>query len=284
MSGTYLLGVFLGILGALLMNVGKGVQKQHVHVFIEGRAMFAQPHRRTLLLWTLGFAMTASAAVPYNLALKFANSPSTISAMTGVGLLGLAVYATRVIGEKLATSDVIGIGLILLGTSAMSYLGAGEEGVLPEFAPAALARANAIIFSVCVAAALLALAVRRIHGLAFGLAAGLFVGLAMFMADVGLVRAEGSFLGQFAFPFVYIAIAVALTGLVCTQIGFLRARALEVVPTLNAVIILTPLLLERVIYGQPVPASRLILVLVIVMGVVLLSVGAGSGEYEDRDA
>ena len=237
MNVSFLMGMLLGILGALMMNIGKGVQKQHVHVLFHGREAFAQPHRRTLLLWGVGLGLTAGAAVPYNLGLMLSGSPSTISAMTGMGLIGLTIYATKVIGEKLSLSDGVGIALVVVGTSMMSYLGGTDEAVTREYASAALVRANVILLAASAAICVAALVVRRIHGLAFGTAAGLILGLAVFEADVGLVHAHGSFVGQFRGLEVYLAIAYALLGMIVTQFGFARARALDVVPAINSAMI-----------------------------------------------
>jgi len=282
MNGAFLAGMLLGILGALLLNVGKGVQKQHVHVFFHGRAALARAHRRTLLLWCVGLAMTAGASIPYNLGLMLSGSPSTISSMTGMGLIGLTIYATRVIGEELSFIDGVGIALVVVGTSLLSYLGGTAESATREFTATALLRANVILLSTSVSICAVALWTRKLHGLAFGTTAGLLLGLAMFIADVGLVRAGGSFVGQFGGPHVYLAIAYALSGMVVTQVGFARARALDVVPAINSMMILTPLLLEWIIYREPFEVVRLFLVLVIVVGVLLLSFGASSAALTSR--
>ena len=64
MEGSVLLGIVLAIIGSTNLNVGKGVQKQKVHVFLEGRKMLRTPHRRDLGIWLLGLLLTATAAVP----------------------------------------------------------------------------------------------------------------------------------------------------------------------------------------------------------------------------
>ena len=95
MNSSFVLGVLLGILGALLMNVGKGVQKSRVHVLLHGRGMVAPQHRRDLWIWLAGMAMTVGSAVPFAAGIWLSGSPSTIAAMTGVGLVGLTIFASR---------------------------------------------------------------------------------------------------------------------------------------------------------------------------------------------
>ena len=116
--------------------------------------------------------------------------------------------------------------------------------------------------------------VRRVHGVAFGLAAGLLLGATVFLGDAALVRAGGDFVGQFDNPYPYVALGVGPVALFVTQLGFLRGRALEVVPALNSTMIVTPVILERAIYGALPGALQLGIVGVIVVGVVLLSLGA----------
>ena len=274
MNAQFLVGVVLGMVAALMMNIGKGVQKQKVHVFRQGRRMFSGENRRDLGIWLAGLAITGGAMVPFSLGLKFSGSPSTISAMTGVGLIGLAIYAVKVIGEKIGRIDAVGIGLVVVGTSILGYLGAGRELPAREFTDLALAKVTGLLVLLAVGACTAALYWRRIYGVTFGLTAGILIGVALFLADAALVRAGGSFFGQLSNPYPYAAMFLAILAVVTTQIGFLRSRALEVVPAINSAVILTPLLLEGAIYGAFPEIIRLLLIVMIVAGVCLLSAGA----------
>lgn len=276
MNVEFIFGVLLGILAALLLNIGKGVQKLKVHVLLQGRQMFSKKNRVDLGIWVLGLLMTAAAAVPYSWGLMLSKSPSSVSAMTGVGLIGLSIFAVLVIGEKLRARDWAGILLVVIGTSVLAYLGAGKVAQAKQF----LDRSLIITVSALVLAAAIvcvtAFRLKKLHGMTFGLAAGLSIGLAIFIADAGLVRSGDSLSGQFLTPYPYIAMGFAVTALVVTQIGFFRGRAVEVVPSVNAAIILTPLILEGIIYRQLPPVSILAFVAVVVAGVLLLSTGAAA--------
>ena len=276
MNTTFLLGLLLGVLGALLMNVGKGVQKQKVHVLLQGRKMVAPQHRRDLAIWLVGLVMTASAAVPYAAGIWLSGSPSTISAMTGVGLIGLTIYASRVIGERMGTADGIGIALVMVGTSALGYLGAGHGGAVHAFSSATLLATVLALIVGAALACLLALKVRRIHGVTYGLTAGMLIGLAMFLMDIGVVAADGSFGGALRTPFPWISLASIVGALAVTQLGFFRGKALEVVPAINSSTILLPLILELAIYGQVPGIISGLPIAVIVVGVILLSTGAAA--------
>ncbi len=276
MDDKFLIGLLLGIVAALLMNVGKGVQKQFVKVFTHGRNMFSNEHRKDLMFWGIGMGMVASATVPFSLGLKFSQSPSSVSAMTGIGLIGLGLYAVYVIGERFGRTDFIGICLVVIGTSLLAYLGGRDSTGEREFVLWLLVLSVAILVAVCVIACIVAKFYQSIHGLAYGGTAGTGIGLAIFLADIALVEADGSFAGQLSNPYPYVALVFAASATVVTQFGFLKSRAIEVVSAVNSATILTPLFLEVVIYGIFPTIGQFVLVSIIVTGVMFLSRGVAS--------
>jgi len=271
---TFVGGLLLGVLAALMLNVGKGVQKQKVHVFLQGRRMLQPPWRRDLGIWLIGLSLTGGSALPFSLGLKYSCSPSSISATTGIGLAGLAVFAVKVIGEKAGTIDALGIGCVMVGTSVLGYLGAGRAIGPRVLTDDHLWLALAVLVGAGLLVCLLARVIRRIHGIAYGCTAGMSIGVSLFLADAALVKAGGSLLGQFDNPYPYVAIVFAVTATVVTQLGFLRGRALEVVPAVNSATILTPLVLEIAIYEVFPPMHVVWFIALILIGILLLSQGA----------
>lgn len=273
MNTTFLLGAALGMLGALSINIGKGVQKLKVHVFREGRAMFSPPHRRDLGIWIVGMLITATAAVPISLGMKLTESPSTIGAMTGVGLIGLVIFASRVVGEPISRRDGIGIALVVVGTSVLGYLGGLDKQAARSFETWPLARSVAIPMAVGVAGCVAARVWIRLHAVAWGAMAGICLGTSFFLADAALVEAGGDFVGQLRNPYPYIAFTFGIGATVTTQIGFLKGRALEVVPAVNSAAIASPVLLEILLYARYPRPLAAVMIVVIVTGVYLLSTG-----------
>lgn len=271
----YVLGLGFGMIAALMMNVGKGVQKQKVRVLTKGREILAPQNRRDFAIWSMGLLLTVSSTLPFSLGLKLSKSPSAISAMTGIGLIGLVIYAVKVIGEPVDTRDRVGIAAVVVGTSVLGYLGGGTASGR-QFADLALALT---VISLLLIGGIACLAARRwprMHGVAYGATAGICIGIALFLGDAALVRSDGSLTDQLRNPYPYLALLIAAAATVITQFGFLKGRALEVVPAVNTAIILIPIILEGVIYGALPSATQLGLTLVVLTGVILLSTGAAA--------
>lgn len=266
----------MGIIAALMLNIGKGVQKYKVHVFLQGRKMFSKAHRSDLGIWVIGLLLTALAGIPFSFGLKFTQSPSAISAMTGIGLVGLTIFAVKFIHEKLTTLDLIGVAIVVFGTSILAYLGSGKEKLLRVLEDHTLFFTIAPILGILFATCLAAIRFRRIHGISFGITAGFCLGLTLFFGDAALIRSDGSILKQFYNPYPYIAITFAIITTIITQLGFLRGRALEVVPALNSATIITPLVLEIIIYKIVPPVPIFAIIALLLLGVYILSIGAAS--------
>jgi len=170
----------------------------------------------------------------------------------------------------------IGIVLVIVGTSLLGYLGAGRETVSHGFIDKELIRAVLLLVILLGCACVAAFKFRCMHGITFGVTAGSCIGVGLFLGDAALVRAGGSFTGQLANPYPYVAIAFAIIAVVVTQIGFIRGRALEVVPAVNSATIWTPLYLEIIIYRTYPEIITLSLIGTVFVGVFLLSTGTVS--------
>ncbi len=273
MEIRYLLGVFLGMIASIMMNVGKGVQKQHVGIFLQGKKMFARQNRRLGGMWLFGVGICAMSSLPYSVGLKLSESPSAIAAMTGIGIIGLTVYAVLFIGEKLGWRDAVGIALIVIGTSALGYYGGSKENVIRTFETVIMIEALAVITIATIAACVVTKFFPATHGVIWGVASGVGTGMAIFLADAALVRSGGSLVGQLGNSYPYVALVYALAANVAAQIGYVKAKALVVVPSTNAAIILSPYFMEGAVYGQFPSTTLLFFMLVIVTGVIYLSTG-----------
>lgn len=275
------LGVLLAILASTLLNVGKGVQKWKVAVLGHGRGALAPEHRRDALLWLTGVGMTTLASVGYSAALKLTDKPSTVSALGGLGLIGLVVFAHTVLKERIGRRELAGAALVVVGTAAMGALDVAS-GPQPDPSMRGLWVSMASIALIYGPLAVWSWRSRKLHGLIFGSLAGTLVGMAMVLGDVALVAAGGDLLGQMAGGWVYLALTVGTCALGLTQLGFWRSSAIVVVPTINSFMILAPLYLQYLVFDIVLEPMQYGAVLIIVAGVVLLTARADTPASQRR--
>jgi len=265
-------GLLLGIFGSLLLNVGKGVQKQKVLVLKQGRKMFSPLYRRDFSIWLTGILMTVAASGFYSASLKFTDKSSLVASLSGIGLVGLLLYAWLVLKERVGFREVFSSALIILGTGMVSYfnqpLAEEQRYNLGHFLWVSLVLA--LVFG---ALAGLGVKVVKFWGFAFGLIAGSLIGLAMILGDMALVRSGGSMFRQFQNPFVYLALLSASSALVLTQVAFFKGAAVLVVPTINSFIILTPLLVEYFVFQTRLNLIQYFGAMIIISGILILTTG-----------
>lgn len=121
MDWKFAIAIFVAFLGAATLNIGKGLQKMKVGVFAQRWGMFKPPYRRDAMIWIAGLGMTASFGPCQWLAMQMINNPSLPVAMMGVGLVGLVLFAIKIIGEKLDKREIFGIALIIVSTFTLVY-------------------------------------------------------------------------------------------------------------------------------------------------------------------
>jgi len=270
MNENLLIGILVGMTGSVLLSVGKGVQKMKVDVLKKGSAMLSPAHRRDFGIWLLGVAMTASASIFYSFSLKFTDKSSIVSSLSGIGLVGLLIFAWLVLKERVGLQELLGAAMVIIGTGLIGYfnqsLAQAQRYNLPQFLW--LCGAAVAIFA---ALSLTAVKFPRVHGFVFGLIAGACIGIAMILADMALVWSSGSIIGQFKGPYVYFAILCSACALTVTQVAFFKATAVVVVPTVNSFTILTPLLFEYFTFNVLLAPLQYAGVALIIAGVITLS-------------
>ena len=134
-----LAGVLVGLLSTVIANVGMGIQKQGSPALRQLRdAPRDATVRRHLALWALGSAMTVSGSILLFVALGLGRA-SVIGTLEGVGLVALAFYASKVLGEPLTRIDVRAIALIVVGTGVAGSAHATSAGGGDAFSATGLA-------------------------------------------------------------------------------------------------------------------------------------------------
>lgn len=270
MDGSALAGLAVAATAATLLNVGKGVQKMKVQVLKKGRAAFHRENRRDLGIWIVGFLMTTCATGLFSLALKLTDKAGLVSAMGGLGIVGLVLFAVLVLRESFGRREAIGIAAVVAGTVV---IGLFDRPATPgaDYPVTKLIVVAGVVVACMGAGCVYAYKSGKLYSLAFGAMAGTLIAISMLFGDLALLAAGNSFLGQLANPYPYVAITIGTGALVITQIAFFRGRAMVVVPTINSFIIAGPPLLEYVVLGTSLTAAQLTGLGIIVLGVVVLT-------------
>ncbi|MFO8056560.1 MAG: EamA family transporter [bacterium] len=281
MDWIFYAGLAVGALGAIAMNLGNGVQKMKVHVLTKGWAMFSREYRRDRRIWLMGVIGSTISAGLFSYAMNLTDKPSTISSLVGIGLIALVIFAWLVLKEKIGPREITGCAMVIIGTTVLAYF------EVPIEDPASFVLVELITYIGIIMAAFALLVVYtlvtgNLHGVIFGCLAGTFIGIGLFIADIALVESGGSFLGQLKNPYPYVAMVAGVSALAVTQVGFLRARAVVVVPCQNSFTILIPLLLEYLVYTIHLSPPQYLGIVVLIPGVIVLSTtSAGARELGD---
>jgi len=277
MEKTFWLGILFAVLASVSLNVGKGIQKWKVRIFGHKKAMFRREHRKDLAFWLVGLCMTTAATPLYSFALKYTEKSSMVSTLNGVGMIGLVLFAWLVLRERIGRQEISGALLVLAGVTVMGAFNhppeAGQQYSLVPFLLCLLVTA-----SVFGPLAVFAWKTNRYFGFTFGAIPGILIGCAMILGDMALVEAGNDMLGQLRNPYPYAALVLGTAALAVTQLAFWRSRAMVVVPTINSLVILTPVVFERFVFNTVLRPPQYLAVAAIVVGVVLLT----ATEKQDR--
>lgn len=276
MEGT-LLGIILAIWASTDLNVGKGMQKWKVKVWAHKKQIFTKQHLPDFLLWCCGLLLTASAMPLLSLAMKFTDKTGMVSAMNGVGLIGLVIFAWLVLKEKIGWQELGGAALVICGSIIMGYFDEKLEGG-QQYSLGRFLTVVAVIVAALAAAGVWSWKTSKLFGLVFGSIAGTCVGVAMILADMALVKSGNDFWGQLLNPYPYFAFILGVAATVFSNVAFWRARAMVVIPTFNSVVMLSPLLIEFFTFGVTLQPLQYLGALTSVGGVVLLT----ATEKQDR--
>jgi len=171
-----------------------------------------------------------------------------------------AILGWKILGEKMTRKIAFAIVLIFLGLLI--------DGTLAGEASGGLCSGKTLWFFAGVVLCLLAVfcLIFRTAEITDSLCAGAGFGLsAVFYKSISL---DGLFpppvdLRIFAFAVLYIA------AFICSQVGLRRGRALFVIPLSAAVGLIVPVLGGIVVFGEPFPLQKIMVIALVVVGSVL---------------
>jgi len=114
---------------------------------------------------------------------------------------------------------------------------------------------------------------RKLHGFAWGGFSGTINAMPSILLKISwiVVGMEASIFQQLRHPYLYIALLLGIAATTTSQIGFLRDRAIIVVPTFISFNMIVPAILEYFVFGVSLRPIQYLAMGGIIFGVIFLS-------------
>ncbi|TVQ23044.1 MAG: hypothetical protein EA382_10835 [Spirochaetaceae bacterium] len=276
MTAGHAFAMLIGVLGTSTIHLSKGVMK---HGLVRLRDHTRRSSRTARTIYALGVVMNFTNPLWVIVANRFAPTVYYTS-MYGIGLIALLLYSHRRLAETVSRNQVIGIGVIVIGTLLIGALELG--GGAPSLYNASRALVLTIAVVWLIAAPLAALASLRAsivtREVIFGVAAGGLAALEAVVKGVSQAGAESStFLPQtpanWALFVVSFAGAAGAFGMI--QWAFLRScRASMMGAIYTTTYVALPLIVSPLVTGSRVPSVGSLFGIAIIAGGALLAVSA----------
>jgi uncharacterized membrane protein len=272
MVDSLFLATLLGVLQAILLNIGKGLQK----TAIGNKEPVAKSQKRiNQFLWILGTMLIILSTFVLMQAEMFGYL-SVISSMTGVGIISVVLFSYFFLKEHIGRNEVIGICLIVIGTFAVPLLSSTNPGGSMNTWGVTFYSLFLIIFCVCLAFYAFKSG-KRFFGVIFGTISGIAGGLsiifqyaAMRFGPTGDLFADIWIIVS-TFPAVLYFILFAMGGVlefILTQYAFTNGKAIEVVPANQSFFILIPIAGSTIIFAEAFNLLQIIGFIAIIIGVI----------------
>jgi len=116
MSSSYLIGVVAAIAAGIAFNVALLIQKLALRKTSRDAGLMRQLLHSPL--WLAGFAVQFIIGVPLNILAQATIGPTILPGLMAIGLIVLAIGATRLAGERLLSGEIVGIVLVMSAVTA----------------------------------------------------------------------------------------------------------------------------------------------------------------------
>ena len=122
MTLNYITGVALGILGGILTQFGQLLEKQAVNqVRIDSAEKNFMRRLFRNRIWVLGVIFGLGGGTAAYMMAQSMIGPALTPGLMASGLIVLAIGSVQINHETLNTSEIIGIGLMIIGVSFIGF-------------------------------------------------------------------------------------------------------------------------------------------------------------------
>ena len=285
------MAVFYGVLSAVCLCLGKGFQKYGVEFIASPRKTLRERKYFKTFMWLLGTGGIVASGLLLFTACAY-GAVSLIAALSGTGLIALALFSAFVLKERIGKSEVAGLLAIIVGTALVGYFD-GWEGVTNYSLPgdpgekihvARLVAFSLVIVGLSVGSA--AWSIRgnfRFFGVIFGSISGFCGGISLFfqkgaMLHCGCTDIFDDIPAALANPYFYLFAVTGIGDFLVTQYALTRSKAVTVVPCYQSWYMLLPVVGGIVAYSERFNVVQSGGVILLGVGVVLLSLFVAKGE------
>ncbi|MHA1145997.1 MAG: hypothetical protein ACTSRW_14740 [Candidatus Helarchaeota archaeon] len=273
MANNLFLAVLLGATQAILLNLGKGLQK---NAFMGEEELSKKKKRINQLLWVFGTILIVISTFVLMQAEIFGYL-SVIASMTGLGIMSVTLYSYFILHEKIGKNELIGICLIITGTFIVPLFSGISLGVGISYT--GMLFYAIILIAICFIIGLISTRQKKsIFGISFGIISGIVGGLSVVFqySAMRFIPGEDLFTNFgiviLLFPanlfFLFFVIGGALEFLI-TQYAFTNGRAVEVVPANQSFFIIVPIIGGIIIFGEIFNAFQIFGSILVIIGVIL---------------
>ncbi|MBI3927650.1 MAG: DMT family transporter [Armatimonadetes bacterium] len=252
--------VLLALTSSTLGNVGMAAQKRGIGWLVEG--LRDRRGRRHFVVWVVGTAMMMAAVFFQAVALYF--GPAMIVAgVAGFGLVPMAIFSHAILKDPIRGKERWGLALVLVGVGAVGALASPYASSVPgHFLPMALIWSLAASLVVAGGAIIVLQRTGRVEGLAVVLAS-----LGGALTGFGLIAQRAAALSGEMLRYWSLWFAVSVVAFLLAQAAHQRGRAVQIVPVYTAAVIVFPVILAHLVFGEP-----LCFTLIAALGLVLAGV------------
>jgi uncharacterized membrane protein len=270
--------ILIGLAGFTLFGVAMVMMKYGAEVLSRPSQMLrGSANRKKSLIWALGCLANFLYVVLFSIALGMGEA-SVISALNGFGLVVAAILSRLFLHEKLSSAEVVGIGMIIVGTASVGYFSRPTVRAF-SFSPF-------VFWSFCFVTLLGNLGgdgytlLHRLRGagIVFAINAGYLGGLSALLQKIfmtplmqGVTASHGLIAALCRDPYFYIFIVASMASFAMIQVAYQFGKAVQVVPTFSSAIILTPVVGAAIIFQERLTVFQVVGIVAIILGVFFLT-------------
>lgn len=260
-----IIGLSTGFIAYTILYLGKGIQKYAVEGFKDQGKVNVKD--KNTGIWIIGTILT-SIYMFIQWAALFLAPINLIAPIEAIGLIVLVIFSFYILKEDISKLQIIGIGLIIIGTILITLfnVNSSEVGFNDFQIELFLIFSLTIIFIEFIAILISKLNNSKMTGLILGITAGTF--MAFQTVTKRITAIPNAIL---SLTFTIITFLFAILTLIMTQYAFTRAKANVVVPCFTSASIIIAVLISYITLNEIIVVSQIVGFVIIVFGIIFLT-------------